>query len=519
MKAIFEAYTSQEKLAPLVREIGWSHNLAFNVPFRANARPAAALWRIRALRPGPSALARDWPEKPALAAPRGQRPSIRRLRFALRRMMPGSPDHGAATSPLLFSPLSFFLRPTTPVPPRRSARGYPARRSGISTTVTVRRASPRWSPSERRARLLKSIISRPGWPAFRIALQTRAMTLSSGPAISTSMCGNSGGFLAMLEASYKTVCKLSRLRHSAPVSRLCSRTNTAATPHATTDFATRAASGVALRCGRAAIFLQCHQWLKNMWMSLLPMSLLKRSADLHPVLLGASLRDRATLPSPLRGLGPPGGYPSRLRSLRSLRAPLARRLAALPPSPARRSTIHCTAMPQPHRADATRRAFRVPRPAHPRQLRWRRALPGRFACSAVAFPQTTRRARCRCRLRRTPATAQQLALKPRTSSRRETGARLAPAPVPLPSNRSPLQKAHAHAPLRLFPQKQQPPSALRLYRVPFSFAVRIAALFSHHTHLGCPVHQVRACHAVPCARGDKYGLQIVGASECVPHTS
>ena len=47
------------------------------------------------------------------------------------------------------------------------------------------------------------------------------------------------------------------------------------------------------------------------------------------VSLGASLRDRATLPSPLRGLGPSGGYPSRLRSLRSLRAPLARRLAAL----------------------------------------------------------------------------------------------------------------------------------------------------------------------------------------------
>ena len=444
MKAIFEAYTGQEKLAPLVREIGWSLNLAFNVPFRANARPAAALWRIRALRPGPSALARDWPEKPALAAPRGQRPSIRRLRFALRRMMPGSPDHGAATSPLLFSPLSFFLRPTTPVPPRRSARGYPARRSGISTTVTVRRASPRWSPSERRARLLKSIISRPGWPAFRIALQTRAMTLSSGPAISTSMCGNSGGFLAMLEASYKTVCKLSRLRHSAPVSRLCSRTNTAATPHATTDFATRAASGVALRCGCTAFIQQCCQWLDKMRMSLLPMpvgfsvvSLRNRSANLYPVLLGASLRDRATLPSPLRGLGPPGGYPSRLRSLRSLRAPLARRLAALPPSPTRPSTIHFTKMPQPQRALATRRAFRVPRPARPRQLRWRRALPRHFAYPAVAFPQTTRRARCRCRLRRTPATAQQLAFAPRTSSRRETGARLAPAPVPLSSNRSP----------------------------------------------------------------------------------
>ncbi len=30
------------------------------------------------------------------------------------------------------------------------------------------------------------------------------------------------------------------------------------------------------------------------------------------VIPGASLRDRASLPSPLRGLGPSGGYPSRL---------------------------------------------------------------------------------------------------------------------------------------------------------------------------------------------------------------
>ena len=50
-------------------------------------------------------------------------------------------------------------------------------------------------------------------------------------------------------------------------------------------------------------------------------------AESHTMRLGASLRDRATLPSPLRGLDPSGGYPSRLRSLRSLRAPLARRLA------------------------------------------------------------------------------------------------------------------------------------------------------------------------------------------------
>ena len=49
--------------------------------------------------------------------------------------------------------------------------------------------------------------------------------------------------------------------------------------------------------------------------------------------LGASLRDQATLPSPLRGLVPSGGYPSRLRSLRSLRTSFAKdrhRRAALP---------------------------------------------------------------------------------------------------------------------------------------------------------------------------------------------
>ena len=55
-------------------------------------------------------------------------------------------------------------------------------------------------------------------------------------------------------------------------------------------------------------------------------------SPLHSMYPGASLRDRATLSSPLRGLGPAGGYPSRLRSLRSLRAPLAgRQHAALDP--------------------------------------------------------------------------------------------------------------------------------------------------------------------------------------------
>ena len=70
--------------------------------------------------------------------------------------------------------------------------------------------------------------------------------------------------------------------------------------------------------------------------------------------LGASLRDRATLSSPLRGLAPSGGYPSRLRSLRSLRAPLARRLASLVrallrSAPALRSAPRRAVVPAPVR--------------------------------------------------------------------------------------------------------------------------------------------------------------------------
>ena len=38
MKAFFEAYTGLEKLAPLVREIGWSHNLAILEPCKDTCR-------------------------------------------------------------------------------------------------------------------------------------------------------------------------------------------------------------------------------------------------------------------------------------------------------------------------------------------------------------------------------------------------------------------------------------------------------------------------------------------------
>ena len=64
-----------------------------------------------------------------------------------------------------------------------------------------------------------------------------------------------------------------------------------------------------------------------MVMQVMRVPMMETGSPMQTMRLGASLRDRATLPSPLRGLGPSGGYPSRLRSLRSLRAPLARRLA------------------------------------------------------------------------------------------------------------------------------------------------------------------------------------------------
>ncbi len=90
--------------------------------------------------------------------------------------------------------------------------------------------------------------------------------------------------------------------------------------------------------------------------------------------LGASLRDRATLPSPLRSLGPAGGYPSRLHSLRSLRAPLARRLAALtavagPPPSSSSSTASVARPPYAPRDGAARRARRSARLARSGRLR------------------------------------------------------------------------------------------------------------------------------------------------------
>ena len=91
--------------------------------------------------------------------------------------------------------------------------------------------------------------------------------------------------------------------------------------------------------------------------------------------LGASLRDRATLPSPLRGLVPPGGYPSRLHSLRSFRAdawPAPRRARRRVPGPHDMRTIRApcsaSAASSSRRRCAPRSSSaspRSPRPAAP----------------------------------------------------------------------------------------------------------------------------------------------------------
>ena len=109
------------------------------------------------------------------------------------------------------------------------------------------------------------------------------------------------------------------------------------------------------------------------------------------VSLGASLRDRATLPSPLRSLGPSGGYPSRLRSLRSLRAPLARRPAALPavagpPLLSSSSTASVARPPYAPRVGVARRARRSARLARPGRLRQLRAAPRTVAAALRASP-------------------------------------------------------------------------------------------------------------------------------------
>ena len=127
------------------------------------------------------------------------------------------------------------------------------------------------------------------------------------------------------------------------------RRYTARLPH-------RAACGVAMRGGCAALHL-CDQLNLPFLLLLLfrqhhpmmnvPLTLPKLSSR-SPIRFrfpDASLRDRASLPSPLRGLDPSGGYPSRLRSLRSLRGPLARRFASLTAVCRYVAVVQCTGIP------------------------------------------------------------------------------------------------------------------------------------------------------------------------------
>ena len=118
--------------------------------------------------------------------------------------------------------------------------------------------------------------------------------------------------------------------------------------------------------------------------------------------LGASLRDRATLSSPLRGLAPSGGYPSRLRSLRSLRAPLARRLAdAHRRVPVRRRGAAFDGIVGTTAAVSSRRRFA------PRSSQTSPRSPWPAAPAAGIASGSVRCAPCvaGCRLRRAPARA------------------------------------------------------------------------------------------------------------------
>ena len=130
--------------------------------------------------------------------------------------------------------------------------------------------------------------------------------------------------------------------------------------------AERCAFGAPLRGGCAAfpsrLLLQqfCLQQLP-MLSPLVTLTLLLSLMPLPKKFPGASLRDRATLPSPLRGLVPSGGYPSRLRSLRSLRGPLARRFASLTAACLPAAVVGCAGAPAvpplpPHHAGAARPA-------------------------------------------------------------------------------------------------------------------------------------------------------------------
>ena len=148
--------------------------------------------------------------------------------------------------------------------------------------------------------------------------------------------------------------------------------------------------------------------------------------------LGASLRDRATLPSPLRGLGPSGGYPSRLRSLRSLRAPLAA-AARCAHRRCRDDTLGARfdrIVPRTAGSSSRRRCAprssrcspRSPWPAAPLRAAPRLDAAALRASPVPASPSTgSRTARCTTRRSRVSARARAPAERSRTSLRTATG--------------------------------------------------------------------------------------------------
>ena len=203
-------------------------------------------------------------------------------------------------------------------------------------------------------------------------------------------------------------------------------------------FPKRVAFGAALRGGCAAAHLRQQQTLRFLPVKQdnniqnLPVTLqtISIQSPIRSLISGASLRDRATLPSPLRGLDPSGGYPSPLRSLRSLRAPLGpavriahrrlpeRRRSALLPlrgssafvSSSRRRYAPCSSTPLP----------RLSLPASPASARasaWR-ALPTRASARLAGVRIRDRR------LARSRA-------EPRPLSRRR-GCPAVPPPGPFP---------------------------------------------------------------------------------------
>ena len=153
------------------------------------------------------------------------------------------------------------------------------------------------------------------------------------------------------------------------------------------------------------------------------------------VSLGASLRDRATLPSPLRGLGPSGGYPSRLRALRALRADACPAARCAPrrcrPTPSRQgSTALPLSPPYSPRAGAARRARHRARLARPGRLRRLRASPQLGAAALRAPPPSaspstgSRTARCTTLRIAVFARAHAPAERMRTSLRTAPGSRV-----------------------------------------------------------------------------------------------